>query len=330
MYSHSEELIFNEVITTFFYQQNTSFQNDYILRNLNEWKEKKEHLYHLFGDKLILKNSEEEIGDFHNDYLDFLSDARAEVRLYHDKTKNREVISQIDRIINFESFQSGIINFDENEKNCFTGDDLKVKGMKVNKSISKILPEDARAMVISLQNLYSRYRQKMLTSKANMSMYLSIDPLDYLTISQNDSNWTSCMSLDDDDSDSHRGGVMEFMNDRVTLVAYLLKDSDDFDNMNVLSEIAPWNDKKWRVLVHIDTNENGETSIIYNRQYPFEDEHKILALDKFIKRELFKDELFSELKITDHAPHSNNASKSLVDGIDVLTINYFHNRNVLL
>ena len=69
------------------------------------------------------------------------------------------------------------------------------------------------------------------------TLCLSIHPLDYLTLSDNDYDWDSCLSVIND-CGSHRSGVIEMMNSECVVIAYI-KGEKPFEN---------WTNKKWRSL----------------------------------------------------------------------------------
>lgn len=72
------------------------------------------------------------------------------------------------------------------------------------------------------------------------NLCLSIHPLDYATMSDNNHDWTSCMSWQDDGC--YRCGTVEMMNSEAVIVAYL---SDG--NFNITNS-QEWNSKMWRQL----------------------------------------------------------------------------------
>lgn len=84
---------------------------------------------------------------------------------------------------------------------------------------------------------------KFMTGK----LCLSIHPLDYITMSDNANNWTSCMSWKH--GGAYRSGTVEMMNSPYVVVAYLSSDSTTMPIGN-----NTWNSKKWRELfiVHED------------------------------------------------------------------------------
>ena len=75
---------------------------------------------------------------------------------------------------------------------------------------------------------------------------LSIHPMDYMTMSDNNCNWESCMSWMN--WGSYRQGTVEMMNSPYVIVAYI-RAKDDMRTYNDY-----WNNKKWRSLyiVHPD------------------------------------------------------------------------------
>lgn len=87
---------------------------------------------------------------------------------------------------------------------------------------------------------------------------LSIHPLDYITMSDNDCGWTSCMSWMEEYGD-YRLGTIEMMNSPCVVVAYV----EASEPMWVCGR--NWNNKRWRQL-YIATRE----VILGNRQYPYE------------------------------------------------------------
>lgn len=128
------------------------------------------------------------------------------------------------------------------------------KGAKLLKSFKKFNfdAENLRVM----QDIASRYIQE---DKIEGYLYLSVDPLDFLTVSDNNAKWTSCHSLDGD----YRGGNLNYMVDETTLIAYVA--SDKKEQLRCFPRGLFWNNKKWRMLVHT----NWKTNIYYNKQYPF-------------------------------------------------------------
>ena len=89
-------------------------------------------------------------------------------------------------------------------------------------------------------------------------LHLSIHPLDYATASDNNNDWSSCMSWED--GGCYRLGTVEMMNSPMVLCAYLT-------GSNVMHNVGgkDWNSKKWRAWVIVNKD-----VILVNRQYPYD------------------------------------------------------------
>ena len=74
------------------------------------------------------------------------------------------------------------------------------------------------------------------------TLCLSIHPFDYMTMSDNTYDWSSCMSQTE--TGCYRRGTVEMMNSPYAIVAYLKGDKDYYP----VSSFA-WNNKKWRTLI---------------------------------------------------------------------------------
>ena len=123
------------------------------------------------------------------------------------------------------------------------GTSFKVqRGAKISKAMRKI----AKGFNLSEEG-YEAFRiacslglnQKTVTGK----LVLSIHPLDYMTMSDNENDWSSCMSWRE--GGCYRQGTVEMMNSHMVVVAYL--DSED-EKLHWGGQYE-WNSKKWRELM---------------------------------------------------------------------------------
>lgn len=149
------------------------------------------------------------------------------------------------------------------------------KGSKLLKSFKHFISD--REITRWIQDTASTYIQQ---DKIEGYLYLSVDPRDFLTLSENDSKWTSCHSLDGD----YRAGNLSYMVDKTTIIAYIA--SGNKEHFKCMPGFMKWFDKKWRMLVHI----NKDGVIYYNKQYPFQ--HEVLlditdraVVDKFFPKQ---------------------------------------------
>lgn len=119
---------------------------------------------------------------------------------------------------------------------------------KVIKTIGKILQKYPEITEQETWTEFVNTHSLVLNNKkVTGNLCLSIHPLDYVTASDNDSCWDSCMNWRDD-GDYH-GGTIEMMNSPYVVCAYLESETP----MNLGNGML-WNNKKWRqfFIVHND------------------------------------------------------------------------------
>ena len=235
---------------------------------LNNWAGAKgAKLFNLLGENLILKKRirvEKDIPQLleslQTRLRHHLYGLRAGILTYEAETgiNNDELILQIDKWMwNSEALATNKID----RPFSFTGDSKKAikigVGQKFTKALSKIYKEfytldEGDFEIIRLE------QSRVLNDRViEGTLCLSIHPLDYFTMSDNDNGWNSCMSFDD--KGCYRAGVLECLNCTNTLVAYLESDTKKY----LIGE-QEWNSKKYRQLVLFD-----EKFILTNKSYPF-------------------------------------------------------------
>lgn len=101
-------------------------------------------------------------------------------------------------------------------------------------------------------------------SLINADITLSIHPLDYLTMSDNDCNWQSCMSWEDDGC--YHAGTVEMMNSPCVVIGYL-NASEPMRRDLWKHPDWEWNNKRWRCLFIVDKG-----FICGVKQYPYENQ----------------------------------------------------------
>jgi hypothetical protein len=113
------------------------------------------------------------------------------------------------------------------------------------------------------------------TKKIKGNLVISIHPMDFLTMSDNDSRWESCMSWTH--YGCYRMGTEEMMNSNNVVVCYLESDKNpDYyfsKKKEVKDDAHKWNNKKWRQLFYINKD-----IIVSGKSYPYFDEHLTFAL----------------------------------------------------
>ena len=138
-------------------------------------------------------------------------------------------------------------------------DDQRIPvGMKIGKALHKFFSDYCEPDKLEwiIQELSRIIQENTVTGR----LCLSVHPLDYLSISENQHNWRSCHALDGE----YRSGNLSYMCDEVTVIAYI-KSEEDAELPNFPSDV-PWNNKKWRCLLFFD---KARHIIWAGRQYPF-------------------------------------------------------------
>lgn len=215
---------------------------------LKYWNKNKELLFHLFGDKLMVSKNvviktpesylEGKMDRLINSsvFCDWLYRLGNE-QFYHDWDQ-RKVIADLMRpdILTKNKYTESAA------KITFTnGKTISVpNGCKPLRILAKIAAEYGK------EELFEQFRidHSMVLNKKELhgELVLSIHPLDYMTMSDNESNWSSCMSWED--AGCYRRGTVEMMNSPMAVVAYLKSDKD-----MALPGGFYWSNKKWRELI---------------------------------------------------------------------------------
>ena len=104
------------------------------------------------------------------------------------------------------------------------------------------------------------HAQALTDKKARGTLCLSIHPMDFITMSDNNNGWDSCMSwMKEDGPGDYRLGTIEMMNSDCVIMAYI----EDKNDMSI-NYVGSWNSKRWRQLIIVT-----EDLILGNRQYPY-------------------------------------------------------------
>ena len=145
------------------------------------------------------------------------------------------------------------------------------KGSKVVPFIGKLVKW------LGIEEGYEKFRidhsMALNTSRLEGTLCLSIHPLDYMTMSDNESNWSSCMSWQG--CGCYRAGTVEMMNSGMVLVGYFKSKSESMPMPNCSGE---WNSKKWRELFIVNPE------LIMNiKSYPYENDELTLGCLNWIR-----------------------------------------------
>lgn len=250
---------------------------DHILR---EWNDKKSrYLESLFGDKLIIEKPiefEEDINELERKCYHFLYNAFTDEQ--GNTTTWYAFFRKLSDPFREPPFTGTDFNYVNNlcqtyilAKNAINGQDLYIyrnehtiilpngkklefrNGAKPMRILGKI------ANWLGLEEEFDKFRNAhslcLNTKKIKGTLCLSIHPLDYMTMSDNDCGWSSCMSWMD--SGEFRQGTVTMMNSPSVVVGYLKSDDDlsittDYNRKTGSYTKLNWNNKKWRCLFVVD------------------------------------------------------------------------------
>ena len=272
---------------------------DTVKEMVNEWAYGKREFYKNFGNKLILEipfSIEEEDIQKETDLLieDFINNFgfNRVYRVFIIQQKKGLLINKIvtpcilylneDNGITYlkampsnephtlyDRFGDSLKNKDEKDIK-YTSKVLLNVNMKLNKSFKYFYEGD------SLKNVQESLSRLIQRSKDNSgTLCLSIHPLDYLSVSENNHNWKSCLNLRGD----YRTGGLSYMQDNSTIVAYL-KSNCANKKLPHFPEDIPWNSKKWRCLLYVSEDRN---KILASKQYPYDRKSCLDALIPIIQ-----------------------------------------------
>lgn len=156
---------------------------------------------------------------------------------------------------------------------------------------------------------FEEFRNKIsdisTSSSIKTNLVLSIHPIDFMTMSDNNCGWHSCMSWTN--HGSYSNGTIEMMNSNMVLVAYLESGTPYyFDNNSIPN-------KSWRVLVYVHKN-----ILLIGKSYPYtnyEVNKKVLEeVYKLVNKNLKWDYQYKDQEYMDLHPYHDNymvATRSL-------------------
>lgn len=234
------------LISMIYYMQDsaeTHVEHIDIENYLSLWKDaKSEYLYDLMGKQFILSKK-----------ISYFMDEEEKVELIRDVLKEHDsfIRSLYNETFNFCSdyyttynltyapcLASNIYNSDEFSITTPTGKKINIKkGCKTIRMIGKIA--DA-FNVKGFEEFRIAHSQVLNQKKLEGELCLSIHPLDYITMSDNDCDWDSCMSWTG--GGEYRRGTVEMMNSPMVVVAYL----NSKNPYRIYG--TDWSNKKWREL----------------------------------------------------------------------------------
>ena len=244
---------------------------------LRFWSENKSHFFKMFDNQFIIKKeiffekSYDELyismmqamSNLNQKALDFRSNYLKKIRKLTNKYSDSDL-----HILTY--FVNSLIHLTQN---IYTGESFLINGkytvdgrsLLVNNGCKTIKMLGKIARALGCEEGYEDFRKAhslaLNQKKIKGNLCLSIHPLDFLTMSDNDCGWTSCMSwgVADGDIGDYRLGTIEMMNSECVIEAYI----EASEPMYINNEFS-WNNKRWRQLFIVN-----EDLILGNKQYPY-------------------------------------------------------------
>lgn len=226
--------------------------NEMVKKWLLDWAKNKWPYYILFGRNLEIKERYE-----------------MELSLSSDSILINDMIKSLkDRFLKYapaldaipaSSFERNIMDSESSLRKYKS----VASGIKLTKYLSEFFNDKEFDIALSefIQN-----------KKFSSIAHISINPMDYLTQSINNHNWTSCHNMF---NGSYKFGPLSYMFDGGTLVAFMAKDT--LYNYDFAFNDKPfhWNSKCWRQIIYGNYN---SSEFVFCREYPQEYKNPDLRL----------------------------------------------------
>ena len=253
---------------------------DFLLRFWNQ--NKGEYLYKMFGEKFQLSKDIEwakpkskimsELYDLYNRN----NSAANRFRRLFDRFlwENRETLGgqyyMLQQLVGSDLLATSVYDGDEFSVRTPEGKEIKVqKGCRPMRIISRV--SKAYGGIELLDAFQTEVSQVLNQRKLTGTLTISIHPMDYMTMSDNDNDWSSCMSWKE--GGCYCRGTVEMMNSPMVVVAYLASDYD----MRTPGGWS-WNSKKWRELFVVTPE-----IITGVKGYPYQNEELVKIVNLWLK-----------------------------------------------
>lgn len=227
----------------------------YILRF---WNSAKSDLFSLFGSKLILKypiTYAQPVEDIIQECVDnpelttLIGELKKAFRSFDPTADYYEYSSLffLDKLLSWKTNSTGYsypyyVNYNHKEYKISSN-------TKVIRILGKMARDTKDANILDLyEKLRITLSQYTNQKELHGNLCLSIHPLDYMTMSDNDSGWDSCMSWVE--QGGYRAGTVEMMNSPYVVVAYV----ESEHKQATFAGSITWNNKKWRELFLVTPN----------------------------------------------------------------------------
>jgi hypothetical protein len=222
------------------------FEDNYWL-----WERNKSHLFKLFGNKIKVTK---ELGEQNICTPSMVNHIKQEFLDKHGDKFNILIKILID-ILSYEEILENRLQQDI----CILDVKLK-KGWRITRCFSEL--EADKKELQKQQDLYSIFLQSL---KVKGRLVLSIDPLDFITMSVSKSGWSSCHHP----NSCHGAGGLAYMNDNASIIAYVETDepmvTNVIDTETKEKTTIKMPNKIWRQIVTINKDHSYALQL---KEYP--------------------------------------------------------------
>lgn len=202
--------------------------------------------------------------------------------LYHYFCTNFDSIEDakvLTSLFSYRNIEKGYVVTESRDGYHFKSFKCTIKyGMKIMRTIQKVL----KASRFPYMDLFEEWKNKINLLGVNQDfstkLVLSIHPIDFMTMSDNNCHWSSCMSWTS--NGCYSAGILEMMNSNVAVVAYLENPQPYILETDQQYEIP---NKSWRSLVFIHKN-----IILVGKNYPYYNEYLCNEILNFVKELVYK------------------------------------------
>ena len=265
---------------------------------LQNWSHVNQKLYHLLGDSFIKEEpfkytkSREDIYDEMRNFI-YKSNFKAwYTKFYFDFIKTLQLPPDENKFFNHlmdvENFIDNKISYAIKWKKPNGKKILQIqKGTKPLKAIYRVIEYfkddyDWGEALPAFEQFKKDFGIIISDKEVIGTLCISIHPMDYITMSDNVSNWSSCMTWKDDGC--YHVGTIEMMNSNNVLCCYLTNNKTPFifDKEVINPEtgeiFGSWNNKKWRQLFYFNKD-----IIMGGKPYPYVSEELTKTILDIIK-----------------------------------------------
>lgn len=202
--------------------------------------------------------------DYMCDHSYCYQDIKHVVNLFrHTRLIDKHIAMKNERVYKFEGFKATVKD-----------------GMKTIRTIQKVLTAMGFDKMYLFQEWQSAINLTLTNLEVDTELVVSINPIDFMTMSDNDCNWRSCMSWIN--SGCYSAGTIEMMNSNMVAVAYLRHTRDFVIDLDDDAKLRLPN-KSWRALCYITKD-----IVLVGKNYPYVEDGIVKEVLKLITDTLKK------------------------------------------